>query len=633
MYPNDLNLFNETFIDPLLPKINGFYSYVCLSNYANRILLTILSRIGFVLLQIGAVPKGNLNFILFKNILDICSTTVAYFTIGFLLIFDGDAYSFIYGDHYPYEDSTIKKEGFLIGWQVVMIASAICTTSMIENSHLISHFLVNVLLAGIVQPLLIRWTWMPEGWISKGRLNDVNVVYRDHAGSGIVHVVGGLSGLIAHLILSKKRRTLKANNIDRMNYFSSFLSVINYLGLFLIFVGLLSFSSSPREDNISKTINIISNNLLAACSCSFFVIIIHITFQRSIDHLTTIRCAQGLVAGPIMISAASNEYSSLMSIGLGCSGGTIIYLTSRFIFHNDLENHCNVIATHLVCGLVATVLAPVCILDKDSNIRTVLLNFSWQLISLIALLVLVTIALTPLFLILNACGLAKHNSEIFKINESATTITLEMKKDLSDRNIGYNKNEESITNNENVFSLEFSGENRQPRNELLRLEEGQFIKENYLNGKLSVVKNEKLSDPLQSSGGRIHKLRHIYTLPGYGLTSSQNQFTVGDRIDMDHFNNRKYFSETNLQNSKDNFYIYEEIQRERYLNCHVDIKENNDNDNDNDNDNGNDNDININDNYQLRRTQKFMNLREELDKQMEYNESLQRKEFLMDLIV
>ncbi|XP_046815314.1 putative ammonium transporter 1 [Vespa crabro] len=510
MYPNDLNLFNESFIDPLLSKINGFYSYVCLSNYANRILLTILMRIGFVLLQIGIVKKDNLNFILFKNILDICSTTVAYFTIGFLLIFDGDAYGFIYGDYYPYEDFTIKKEGFLIGWQVVMIASAICTTSMIEDSHLMSHFLVNVLLAGIVQPLLIRWTLMPEGWIAKGRLNDVNVIYRDHAGSGIVHVVGGLSGLIAHLILSKKRKNLKTNNIDRINYFALFPSIINYLGLFLIFVGLSSFSSSPREDDISKAINIINNNLLAACSCSFFVIIIHFTFQRAIDHLTTIRCVQGLVAGPIMISAASNEYSSLMSIGLGCLGGTIIYLTSRFIFHKDLEDHCNVIATHLVCGLLATVLAPVCILDKDSNTQTILLNLSWQLISLIALLVLVTVAMTPLFLILNACGLARHSSKIFKINEfAATTITLEMEKDLPDRNIEHNRNEESIINNENVFSLEFSDENKRPRKELLQMEEDQFIKENYLNGKAYAVKNENLSECLQSSG--LHRREEEYT--------------------------------------------------------------------------------------------------------------------------
>lgn len=127
--------------------------------------------------------------------------------------------------------------------------------------------------------------------------------------------------------------------------------------------------------------------------------------------------------------------------------------------------------------------------------------------------------------------------------------------------------------------------------------------------------------------GRVRKLRHIYTLPGYGLTSSQNQFVVDEIIDTDRTNNRKYFSETNLQNSKNDFHVYGEItKRERHFYCHVDAKENKYNDDD---DNGYD--INVNDNYQLRRTQKFMNLREELDKQIGSNEYERRVEFDMAL--
>lgn len=127
--------------------------------------------------------------------------------------------------------------------------------------------------------------------------------------------------------------------------------------------------------------------------------------------------------------------------------------------------------------------------------------------------------------------------------------------------------------------------------------------------------------PSTGRRGRVHKLRHIYTLPGYGLTSSQNQLVADESIDKDRTNNRKYFSETNLQNSKKDFHVYEEtIKRERHLYCNVDAKENNYND-----DNGND--INVNDNYQLRRTQKFMNLREELDKQIGSNDYERRVEY------
>ncbi|KAI4494496.1 hypothetical protein M0802_008817 [Mischocyttarus mexicanus] len=77
------------------------------------------------------------------------------------------------------------------------MTSAICIISMTENTCFVTYLLINLLLAGSVQPFFIRWAWMPEGWIVKGRLNDIRVHFRDYAGSGIVHVVGGLSAAAA----------------------------------------------------------------------------------------------------------------------------------------------------------------------------------------------------------------------------------------------------------------------------------------------------------------------------------------------------------------------------------------------------------------------------------------------------
>ncbi|KAI4474647.1 hypothetical protein M0802_015511 [Mischocyttarus mexicanus] len=301
-----------------------------------------------------------------------------------------------------------------------------------------------------------------------------------------------------------------------------------------------------------------------------------------------------------MISSASNKYSHLMSIGLGCSGGIIYYFISRLIFYNDLEDHCNIIAIHLIYGLLANVLAPFCISEENSTIKSCLLNLSWQLICLIVLMGLVTVTLTPLLLILNTFGILKHRSQIFKVNES--TISLETTKGSSDKNITYNKYEESIINNTNLLSIKFTGENSdQSQNELSRLEKDEFIEENYLN-KIVNMKNEESSDPSQSSGRKVHKLRQIYTLSGYNLISSQNQFANGDMIDIDLTNSRKYFSETNLQySSNDSQSNSKEIQNRLNLSCHVDTKDNGDNE--------------ITIKNQLRRTQKFMNLREELDKQ------------------
>ncbi|KAK2587786.1 hypothetical protein KPH14_003890 [Odynerus spinipes] len=493
MYPKNSNLFNESFFD----TSHTLHSDISPSSCVNQTILIILSRIGFVLVQIGAVPRINVNFIILKNILDICCTTVAYFTLGFVLIFNGDANSLIYGDYYRFKDFLIRKDEFLIGWQAVVIASAIYTSSMVEETHVISHLLVSVLLAGLIQPLLIRWAWISEGWIAKSSLSGVKVVYRDHAGSGIVHVVGGLAGLIISLILSskKKKTTAKSRNLRKISI-TSFCTGTLFLGSLLIFISLQNFSMPISEHNVKTTENTIINNLLASCSCSLFVMTLHFTFRQPIDHWTTTKCVQALIAGSVMVSAAADKYSPLMSIALGSSGGTIFYLVSRLMFSSELEDHCNIVATHLVCGFLANLLAPLCIFEIESDTPFVLLNLAWQLISIIIFMGLVIITLTPMLLILDTCDLLRQKLQVFNKKEAMNTFA--MKKGLSDRNINYDRRT-SMINTERLFTMKSSYENDESQNELPQEEESTFPKEDHASPEKN-IRNEETSNVSQPSG-------------------------------------------------------------------------------------------------------------------------------------
>lgn len=154
------------------------------------------------------------------------------------------------------------------------------------------------------------------------------------------------------------------------------------------------------------------NNLLAASSCSLLVVALHLIFSReTFNHWTVMRCVQGAIAGVIVISAATNDYSPKIAIGLGCLGGIIFYLISRQVFHSALEDYCNVIVTHLVCAILGSVLAPFCTMTADEDTISILLNFSWQLICLIALLALVGTTMLLIFIILECFGILRNRSE------------------------------------------------------------------------------------------------------------------------------------------------------------------------------------------------------------------------------
>lgn len=54
-----------------------------------------------------------------------------------------------------------------------------------------------MLLTGFVYPTVVHWTWNSDGWLAK-------MNYTDFAGSGVVHMVGGVFGLVGAIVLGPR---------------------------------------------------------------------------------------------------------------------------------------------------------------------------------------------------------------------------------------------------------------------------------------------------------------------------------------------------------------------------------------------------------------------------------------------
>lgn len=201
-------------------------------NSLTRLVLTVLLRIGFVLVQIGSVPVNNVNLILLQNVVDLCCVTVMYFLTGFLIAYNGDVAGLIGAGHWI-GDPTIDRNEAIVGWQAVVIASAIYTTAVAGRMHVAGYLLVSILLSGLIQPLLIHWTWV--GWMAENELGGKSVAFKDQAGAGVIHVVGGLSGLIGCVILG--RRMFKLRDLDDASITPGSAGTV-FGGLLLIFIGL-----------------------------------------------------------------------------------------------------------------------------------------------------------------------------------------------------------------------------------------------------------------------------------------------------------------------------------------------------------------------------------------------------------
>ena len=56
---------------------------------------------------------------------------------------------------------------------------------------------------GFVYPVVTHWAWSEHGWLSKV-LEDDGIAYIDFAGSGVVHMVGGMLALIGAVVVGPR---------------------------------------------------------------------------------------------------------------------------------------------------------------------------------------------------------------------------------------------------------------------------------------------------------------------------------------------------------------------------------------------------------------------------------------------
>ncbi|XP_015522692.1 putative ammonium transporter 1 [Neodiprion lecontei] len=391
-----------------------------------RSILTILLRVGFLLVQIGSVPVGNVNLILIHNIVDFCAVTLVYILVGFVVAFNGDVSGAV-GEGVWIGDGRANINDAVLGWEAAVTASAICTCGIVGRMHAVGYLLTAILISGMVQPFLIHWAWTPRGWMADNSLTGKSVSFKDYGGGGTVHVVGGLSGFLGCATLG--RRILRLRDIDDASLPADSPGSA-FAGYLLIFLGLQGFGLPISDHGNSKapppgTPYILINNLLAASSSSLFVVALHFALTReAFNYWTVMRCVQGGISGMVAIAAGVDLYSPFVVVGISCASGLVFYLVSRRVYRSALEDYCNIVATHLACALFGSLLAPFCGRPRGSDAinHTMVLDVAWQVICVLALISAVALTMWPLFVALEVCGFLRNRSEFINHLRAITAL-------------------------------------------------------------------------------------------------------------------------------------------------------------------------------------------------------------------
>ncbi|KDP33351.1 hypothetical protein JCGZ_12900 [Jatropha curcas] len=202
-------------------------------------------QLGFAMLCAGSVRAKNTMNIMLTNVLDAATGGLFYYLFGFAFAFGGPSNGFIGKHNFGLKaipSETFDYSNFLYQWAFAIAAAGITSGSIAERTQFVAYLIYSSFLTGFVYPVVSHWFWATDGWASA--FNTDNLLFSsgviDFAGSGVVHMVGGIAGFWGALI--EGPRIGRFDHTGRSVSLRGHSASLVVLGTFLLWFGWYGFN-------------------------------------------------------------------------------------------------------------------------------------------------------------------------------------------------------------------------------------------------------------------------------------------------------------------------------------------------------------------------------------------------------
>jgi Amt family ammonium transporter len=298
--------------------------------------LVFFMQLGFAFLGSGLIrKKNNVNYWT-KSFMDFCIASLGFWAFGFALMFGGSAAFpgleqgntflglsgfFLAGE--SYDVSTIMFWFF----QMVFAATAatIVAGAVAERMKITAYLAYSFILGAIIYPIYGHWVW-GGGWLANITIGGTTGVM-DFAGSGVVHMVGGLTALIAAAMVGP--RIGKFNKDGSPNLIKGHNLPFVVIGTFILFFGWFGFNPGSTLAATELRISVIAvNTFLAAATGA--VVALYWRFART-GKADIIAGCNGALAGLVAITAPCAFVPPWAAVIIGIISVPFLFATAHIV--------------------------------------------------------------------------------------------------------------------------------------------------------------------------------------------------------------------------------------------------------------------------------------------------------------
>ncbi len=241
---------------------------------------------------------------------------------------------------------------FLFQMVFMDTAATIPTGAMAERWKWLGFCIYGLFIGGFLYPVFANWAW-GGGWLSQLGSHDPSFGngYLDFAGSGVVHAIGGWTGLAGAIVLGP--RIGKFNKDGTANAIPGHNLMFAAVGTFILAFGWFGFnpgSTLGASGNGSLRIGIVATNTMLA-GMAGSVVAMAITWAQH-GKPDAGMMMNGLLAGLVAITAPSGFVSPASSVVIGAiAGGLVVYGVAFFENVLKIDDPVGAISVHGVNGM------------------------------------------------------------------------------------------------------------------------------------------------------------------------------------------------------------------------------------------------------------------------------------------
>lgn len=317
---------------------------------------------GFAMVETGFTRSKNAGNIIMKNLMDFSVGSIAFWAVGFGLMFGTSKFGFIGGDGFFMTEATrASGEGqwTFVFWlfQCVFAATAatIVSGAMAERTKFSSYMVYSFFITALIYPIVGKWAWGGlNGAESAGWLESLG--FMDFAGSTVVHSVGGWAALMGAIILGPRTgKYVRVKDKTIVKAIPGHNIPMAALGVFILWFGWFGFNagSTTAGTNLDIAFIAVNTSLAASAGAIAAMVISWISYGKPDPSMSM----NGALAGLVGITAGCAFVSPLSAIIIGLLAGIIVVLAVDFIdkvLH--IDDPVGAISVHGICGAFGTLM-------------------------------------------------------------------------------------------------------------------------------------------------------------------------------------------------------------------------------------------------------------------------------------